>query len=197
MVKEIYKYYFTCNYMMEKNGAIGLSVETLVIIIISLVILASGITLIYQFISGAEEIKSDLDQKTQEELERLLVNQGQKVALPLHTATLYRGENHVFGLGILNTLDITENFYITVRLEKVADSAENDITAQVDTAEAAGWVFYDSGALPLESNGNRKEALLVQVPKEAIKGRYIFVATVSRSDKTTYGNPQTFIVTVV
>ena len=88
-----------------KKGALGLSVETLVIIIISLVILSAGITLIYQFISGAEDIKAQLDQKTQEELDRLLVTQGKKVALPMHVATIRRGESHVFGIGILNTFD--------------------------------------------------------------------------------------------
>lgn len=149
-----------------KKGALGLSIETLVIIIISLVILSSGITLLYQFISGAEEIKAQLDQKTQDELERLLVSQGKNVALPLHVATIQRGKSHVFGIGILNTFDAAEEFYITVALKKVADDAEQDITGQIDVQKVSGWVLYDSGALSIESNANRKEALLVQVPKE-------------------------------
>ena len=81
MVREIYKDCLACIYRMKK-GALGLSIETLVIIIISLVILSAGITLIYQFISGAEEVKAQLDQKTQDELDRALTAQGKKVALP-------------------------------------------------------------------------------------------------------------------
>ena len=184
------------HYNSNTRGSIGLSVETLVIIIISLVILAGGITLIYQFISGAEEIKGQLDQKTQDELERLLVSQGKKVALPLHVATIGRGDSHVFGLGILNTLDVTKHFYIQIAINKVVDEAEQDITNQVDLQQIQSWVFYDSGALSINSNDNHKEALLVQVPTSAVKGQYIFVAIVV-VDTAVYGNPQTFVVNVI
>src|SRR3989338_1661935 len=94
---------------MNHKGAIELSVNTLVVVIISLVILAGGITLLYKFIAGAEEIKADLDARTTEELERLLVQQGKKVALPLHVADVERGKTHVFGLGILNALEAQQD----------------------------------------------------------------------------------------
>lgn len=181
----------------DTRGAIGLSVETLVIIIISLVVLVGGISLIYQFISGAESIKAELDLKTQDELERLLVGQGKKVALPLHVATVARGDSHIFGLGILNTMDTTEHFQIRIRLNKVADEAKADITSQVDPGEIAGWALYNDAAIAIESNANNKEAILVQVPTEALKGEYIFVAEVFDSKNNLYGNPQTFIVKVI
>lgn len=204
MVREIYKDCLAGIYRMKqrqrnsnKRGAIGLSIETLVIIIISLVILSAGITLIYQFISGAEEIKGQLDQKTQDELERLLVSQGKKVALPLHVATVRRGDSHVFGIGILNTFGTSETFFILTSLNKVADEFEHDITSQINVQTVQGWVLYNTEGLSIESNGNRKESLLVQVSKDAVKGQYIFLATVVLSDGSVYGNPQTFMVTVI
>jgi hypothetical protein len=182
---------------MNKRAAIGLSVETLVVVIISLVILAGGITLMYQFIHGAEDIKTQLDQKTQEELERLLVGQGKKVALPLHVATVARGESHIFGLGILNTRDTTENFRVNIKLSKAVDESKNDITTQVDAQAIAGWALYNTAAIAIESNANDKEAILIQVPTDAVKGEYIFVAEVVDNQNNLYGNPQTFIVTVI
>ena len=181
----------------DKRGVIGLSIETLVIIVISLVILSAGITLLYQFIRGAEDIKAQLDLKTQDELERLLVGQGKKVALPLHVATVPRGDSHVFGLGILNTYDVTENFQIQIRLNKVADETKADITSQVNPLNIAGWALFNTASIVIESNANNKEAILIQVPKEAIKGEYIFVAEVFDSKNNLYGNPQTFIVKVI
>lgn len=195
MVREIYKDCLACIYRMKK-GALGLSIETLVIIIISLVILSAGITLIYQFISGAEEVKAQLDQKTQDELDRLLTAQGKKVALPLHVATIRRGESHVFGIGILNTFDENKNFFVSINLQKAADETGQDMTAQFDVNEIKNWVLYNSAAIMIESNADHKEALLVQVPKGAVKGQYIFLATVLL-EGTIYGNPQTFIVTVI
>ena len=202
--RQIYKYNLANNYSMKKRhsnrntrGAIGLSIETLVIIIISLVILSAGITLIYQFISGAEEIKAQLDTKTQDELERLLVSQGKKVALPLHLATVSRGDSHIFGLGILNTYDTTENFKISIRVNKVTDETKADVTSQVNSLNIAAWALYNTALVAIESNANTKEAILIQVPKDALKGEYIFVAEVFDSKNNLYGNPQTFIVKVI
>ncbi|MEK6809493.1 MAG: hypothetical protein AABY40_02365 [Nanoarchaeota archaeon] len=181
----------------DTRGAIGLSVETLVVVIISLVILSGGITLIYQFISGAEEIKGQLDSKTQDELERLLVGQGKKVALPLHVATIPRGDSHIFGLGILNTYDAVENFQIRIRFIKVTDDTNVDITSQVNALNIAAWALFNTVPVAIESNANDKEAILIQVPKDALKGEYVFVAEVFDSKNNQYGNPQTFIVNVV
>ena len=175
--------------MMEKRGAIGLSINILVIIIISLVILGSGVTLLYKFISGAEEIKGELDVRTDQELERLLVDQGQRVALPLHAATVLRGETHVFGLGILN-IGPKEDFQIFVSLSD-AFNEQNEVITNVDEDE---WIFYDESKFTLEQNENQKEPILVSVPKDAVPGSYVFVATVSTTE--IYGNPQTFFVTV-
>src|SRR3989344_4798947 len=193
--RQIYKYNLANNYSMKKRhsnrntrGAIGLSIEALVIIIISLVVLSAGITLIYQFIGGAEDIKSSLDQKTQDELERLLVGQGKKVALPLHVATVPRGESHVFGLGILNAYDATEYFQVRIRLNKVADETKADITSQLDAQGIAGWALYNTASIAIESNANNKEAILIQVPKDAAKGEYIFIAEVFDSKNNLYGN---------
>jgi len=182
---------------ISKRAAIGLSVETLVIIIISLVILSGGIALLYQFIGGAEEIKTQLDQKTQEELERLLVGQGKKVALPLHVATIARGDSHVFGLGILNTFDLADTFFITVQLQKIADEKGVDVTAQVDLKAVEGWALYNTAPIAIESNANNKEVILIQVPRNALIGNYVFVAKVFDSKNNLYGNAQTFVVTVI
>lgn len=179
---------------MNNKGAIGLSINTLVIIIISLVILSGGITLLYKFIGGAEDIKGSLDQKTQDELERLLVSQGQKVALPLHVADVSRGETHVFGIGILNTFDTQQTFLVRISLKKVIDETGQEIP--VDKNAVTSWVFYNSEGISIGADNNHKEALLVNVPKNAAKGQYIFSATVQTSSGF-YGNPQTFIVNVV
>jgi hypothetical protein len=179
-----------------KKGAIGLSINTLVVVIISIVILSGGITLLYKFIGGAEDIKATLDQRTQDELERLLVGQGKKVALPLHVAEIPRGESHLFGLGISNTKDNKDNFAIGIKLSKVVDEFEEDITDQVSTDTVEEWVFYNTGAISLDSGENHKESLLVNIPKNAVKGQYIFTVSVVSSSGDSYGNPQKFYVTV-
>jgi len=196
-LNEIYKYDVNIQYTMKKRGAIGLSVNVLVVIIISLVILVGGITLLYKFIGGAEEIKAELDQKTTEELERLLVGQGKKVALPLHVATVQRGDSHVFGIGIMNMKENAETFVIRITLKKVADEGLNDITQQVDQGAVVKWVLYNPAGIQVLPNDHHKESILVNVPKEAVKGQYIYTATVYDSANQVYGNPQKFFVNVI
>ena len=129
-----------------KRGAIGLSINTLVVIIISLVILGLGVSLLYQFIADAEDIKGQLDRKTEEELERLLVSQGQRVALPLHTANIYRGESHSFGIGILNTLENNENFRLIITFSGAYDENQNIITDSITMEE---WLFSHLITIPI------------------------------------------------
>ncbi|HLC70771.1 MAG TPA: hypothetical protein VJI32_02125 [Candidatus Nanoarchaeia archaeon] len=181
--------------MHNKRGALELPINVLVTIIIALVILASGITLLYKFIGGAEELKGDIDERTNAELERLLVDQGKQVALPLHTATIERGSTHVFGIGILN-IGSERQFQLQIELSKVVDRQEQDITTSVDTAPVEEWLLYEQELIPLAENEHRKEPILVNVPANALSAQYIFNANVVLEDGEQYGNTQKFIVTV-
>ena len=189
--------------MPNHKAAIELSINMLVMIIISIVILAAGIVLLYKFIGGAEDIKAQLDTRTDNELEQLLVDQGKQVALPLHTATLTRGSNHVFGIGILNIAVDNDKFLLHVELAKVVDEQGTDVTNTVNKNEIKTWLLYDSDILTVKENEHRKESILVSIPNTALKGQYIFNAkfmTLLRDQQSgeqqQYGNTQTFTVTV-
>ncbi|MBI2146130.1 hypothetical protein HYU22_02210 [Candidatus Woesearchaeota archaeon] len=182
---------------MHKKGAIGLAVDVLVIIIISLVILAGGITILYKFIGGAEQTKAQLDERTNQELERLLVDQGQQVALPLHTATIERGDSHVFGLGILNIGGVGNQFQVQVELDKAVNERQEVITAQVNREEVLNWLLFDEQTLTLAENEHYKMEILVHPDTKARTGQYIFKAKVLLPDGTQYGNTQNFVVSVV
>jgi len=185
---------------MNKKAAIGLSINTLVVIIISLVILAGGISLLYKFIGGADDLKSQLDEQTKAELERLLVNQGKQVALPLHVADVYSGEQHVFGLGILNIggEDIGNQFSIMVGLSKATDGQNNEITLSVKD-DAEQWYLFEKETMIIEEGEHRKESIHVSVPNDALKGQYIFNVKVLHTpgdEDAQYGNTQKFYVNV-
>ncbi|MBI2669327.1 hypothetical protein HYX14_05795 [Candidatus Woesearchaeota archaeon] len=176
---------------MDRKGSIELSINTLVIIIISLVILGSGVAFLYQLGGGATDIKTKLDQQTQEELERLLVDQGKQVALPLHVADVSRGESHAFGLGILNIGGKGDQFRIKVTPSKAADEQGNEIKG----VDAGAWLLYNEEPMTILKNEHRKESILVSVPQDARRGMYIFTAKVLVGDDP-YGNPQKFTVNV-
>ena len=169
--------------------------EFLVVIIISIVLLGMGVYFLYTLLGQAEDIKEDLDQRTEDELQRLLVDQGKRVALPLHTADVLAGERHVFGIGILNA-DVPEpNHEFTISIEKVTafDVAKNQLP---NAQNALTWLLYQKEPLLIELQEHRTEPILVVVPKDAVKGTYIFDAEVKKGDGAQYGSIQKFIVVV-
>jgi hypothetical protein len=182
---------------MNKKAAVSLSINTLVIIIISLVILGSGLVLLNKFLNTSTEFKDDLDRRTEEELERLLVDEGRQVALPLKAATLAGGEDHLFGFGILN-INERADFEISVSLSKFVDD-ENHIRTMEQTDIANSWLLYFTDLITLNENEARKEKILIQIPGDAIKGEYIYNVKVfkdSLGENVQYGNTQKIVITV-
>jgi len=191
---------------MNQKGSIELSINMLVVIILSIIILVGGVALMYQFIRGAEETKQVLDSKTNAELERLLVDQGQMVALPLQRVELNGGESHLFGVGILNIGGVGNQFKITAELSQATDKFGTEIL--LEDAEKQQviqlWLFYDTSELLIKENEHRKESISVTVPKDALKGEYIFnvkvwytsPAPAGGVQDSQYGNTQKFYVKV-
>ena len=184
---------------MNKKGAIGIAINVIVIVIISIVILTSGVLLMKKFVGDAEGIKAQLDVKTEQELSRLLQDQGKRVAMPLNTKTLEAGSSHVFGLGILN---IDPNAYglefsVDITLSKALDDEQNEYTPD-SIGIIMSYILYDSGPFTLTENQYESVPILVDVPKNAKKGTYIFNVKV-KSDLTAnqYDNTKKFYVTVV
>ena len=130
---------------MSKKGAIELSMSTLVIVIISLVVLGLGVKLLYSFVSSGEQLKGQLDEQTEAELQRLLVDQGKQVALPLHQATLAGGESHVFGIGILNIGGVGDSFKLQVDLSQMIDPQQVPITTSNSQRQyILSWLIYNN-----------------------------------------------------
>ena len=174
-----------------------MSVETLVVIIISLVVLAGGMTLLYKFIGGAEDTKALLDSKTDDELERLLADQGKQVALPRNIATIERGNSHVFGVGILNvdSAGTGDSFTIDVNPNQAVDESGNILDINSEEI-SSNWLLWNNGAITIVEGDHSKESILIKIPDEALKGEYIFDVLVYDAQGDKYGNKQKIVVKV-
>ncbi|HLC81322.1 MAG TPA: hypothetical protein VJH68_01575 [Candidatus Nanoarchaeia archaeon] len=175
------------------RGVINLSVNMIVMIIISLVILAGGIVLLNNLVRGAEDLKEQLDQRTEDQLNELLVSQGQQVALPFNTAAVLRGERHLFGIGILNTGEVGNSFQLSVKFDKLISPEGQEAALQLNPAE---WARYERQPLRISEGENVKESILVLVPRDAPSGQYFFKAQVILPTGEAYGNAQRFYVNV-
>ncbi|MAG61140.1 hypothetical protein CL619_05105 [archaeon] len=186
---------------INKKASINLAMSTIVMVIIGMVMLTAGILLMKTFITGAEEIKDQLDAQTESELERLLLDQGAKVALPLHTVTMEAGEDHIFGVGILN-IDSTlynDEFSLELTFSKLIDENSLEVEGANDI-EILSWLLYNTETMIIEENEHKSEAIYVGVPEDATKGTYIYNVYVYYDDddtgKTKYDSVKKLYVAV-
>ncbi|HLC91358.1 MAG TPA: hypothetical protein VJI15_06345 [Candidatus Nanoarchaeia archaeon] len=179
----------------SKRGDISLSVNFLVIIMISLVVFGMGVTILYKIVDGSLDKKAELDARTEQELQRLLIDEGKRVALPFHIADIIAGESHIFGIGILNVEAENDHFRLEITLDKAVNLQGEDISSDV---EVKTWLLYLPTPLKIEQGRHHTEPIGVDVPGNAPKGKYLFNVQVLRdSDGTLYGNTQKMIVNVI
>ena len=178
-----------------KKGDISLSMNFLVIIIISFVLLGMGITLLYNLLGKANSEKAQLDARTEQEISRLLIDEGKTVALPLNTIDLYPGESHVFGLGILN-IDTNDQYKVEITFTTGINAQKGDIT--ITNENLPQWLLYSTTPFTVQQSQHLTIPLRVEVPDNAEKGQYIFNVKVMTATTLPiqYGHTQKFIINV-
>lgn len=175
----------------NKKG-IELSANFLVILILSIVIFGGGLALVNKFFKSASEKQTELDQSTLNEIEKLL-NDGSKVAIPIHKKEMKIGDEQLFGLGIYNVLGSQHEFTVTVDFDEAYDE-EDELMTEVDGGFVdSRWHFFDSGRkYTVKNNDYQAVKILLKVDSVVAdgiptrKGLYIFNVNVSMSNGEFY-----------
>ena len=103
---------------MNKKG-VELSINFLIILILSLAVLASGIFFASKLLGTAIDMKQDLDESSKMEIENMLI-EGVRVGIPFKSQKVERGKSVYYGLGILNVYP-HDNFRISVTFSDAFD----------------------------------------------------------------------------
>jgi hypothetical protein len=169
--------------------AIELSINFLVIVIISLVMLSTGILLIKKYFGTATDIKEQLDEQTVEQIEGLL-DEGNSVAMPLKRKTVEAGANELFGLGVINLVESRVSFNVDVKFSNAYDRAKDDITAFPQHPDE--WLLYEK-SFSLDFKESKKVPIRVSVPGGVSSGTYIYTVYVCQNAATCEGvNPNRY-----
>ena len=183
-----------------KRGAIQLSMNFLVTIIIALALLALGIVLLRQFVSVTVETHNELNERTQDRISELL-NQGQQIVIPFSSQTLRRGDSYIFGIGVMNIMDESA-FEVTAGLSGAFHPDDTPLSqAELSEADPSSWPRVDSAQFTLKKNEAQSKTLFIKVPTTAPSGTYIFNVMVYKNpppyDQTTlYDTVRKITITV-
>ncbi|MBW2996641.1 hypothetical protein KY332_05080 [Candidatus Woesearchaeota archaeon] len=153
--------------------ALELSINFLVVVIIAIVMLSLGILLINRYFLEAETIKSEIEEETEKQI-NILFNQGEIVAIP--TKTVERGKDDIAWIGILNVKD-SGNFNVKLTFKDAYDKLNNVLnTSQLSPDDWPIFIpdFY------LETRTQKNLPMNIAVPKNALKGTYIYHVNVTR-----------------
>jgi hypothetical protein len=159
---------------MNKSG-IELSINFLVIVIISIVMLTSGILLIKNYFGTAEDIKDQLDEQTISQIESLL-DEGDYISMPLNRKTISAGESSTFGLGVLNVLSGSPTtFDVNITLSRLVKKDKTEATQQElnSIPDPENWILYEE-SFTISYKSKKAVAIYVEVPKGVFSGTYIY-----------------------
>ena len=154
---------------MLKKGAIELSVNFFVILIISLVIFGFGIRFIYTLSSKATELRDltfeDLDKKIGD----LVCEGSERVCVGMDRKTIERGKFDVFGVKVLN-IGAEQNFDIQVTPATPYIGYKKDNQQGITSPNL---ILKFRNTVFIKANEGTNLAIGVEVPTNSVSGTYI------------------------
>ena len=170
--------------------AFALSVNFVVILIISIIVFTIGIYIVNRFFEFAKEEKLRWDDLTRREIDAAL-DSGDRIAIPRYKQTLANGEFVSFGIGILNVLQGVERDF-NIKIDFTLASRDGYEICNSGTADTCGnpdsWLrtAYDEEPpieFPIKIKNNEKKDFLVGVDVHgAQSGTYVFNVDIEYND---------------
>ena len=177
---------------MKKKG-VEISIRFLVTIIIALIVFIFALTFAFRFFGQAEDYQRKVEQSTRTEIERIMINQGHKVAAYPTQIELYSGDSETIGLGIFSiNYDSEKTFNLAVDCVKFINTSEReeDMSNTYGNTCGAIDILYTPASVKIEPNEDHIYAIYIK-NDGAWRGTYILNAVVTVDNEPgVYGNVQ-------
>lgn len=162
---------------MNRKGAIELSANFIVIIVISSVILIGGLALFYGMRDDVTNYAKSIDTQTADRIKSMMLGNGARVAVFPRELTLSPGDAEAVGIGVTNIEGGTD-FEIVVTV-KYYSSSDSD-SAPVQNEQGFYSILEPTFTVPV---GNQVvKSVLLKIPKEVRnKGQYVYTLKVMQS----------------
>lgn len=160
--------------------AVELSINFLVIVIISIVVLGLGLNLLYKLYGGAVEIRDVSLEDIDRQIGALVCEGTESACIGKDSQTVKRGELGIFGLKILNLVGSSMDFEITAKKGKFIkkDGSESTFSSDIICLPTCGTPRTET----IPNHGEKDIAIGIKVGKNAGSGTYIFDIVVCYDD---------------
>mgnify|MGYP001559737279 FL=1 len=179
--------------MMQKRG-VELSINFIVIIILSIIIFGFGVVFMQKLFSQANELRDltldDLDAR----IGSLVCEGSERVCVGFDRKTIKRKEFGVFGLRILNIL-VPQDFTVTVD-HPTGYLGFNKNKDPIGTSNPQLVVLPPLRTVNIARNEERNLGIGIEVPEDAVSGTYILDVKINQENGEPYSNVQKLYVEV-
>ena len=164
----------------NKKGALELSMNTIVVIVIGVTILTLGLRWVYGLFGGLTERSQEIDEQLKKQISDLF--EGGEEALivrPNSVIIAQRGSRDV-AVAIRNaaTDGRKHTYSYNIRLTNAADT-------QLSAQEVMGWITSGAGEqIEVNSGGISYELVAIDIPGDAPLGVYRFEISLNSDDPT-------------
>ena len=155
---------------MQKKG-VELSINFIVIIILSIIIFGFGVVFMRNLFSQANDLRDLTFEDIDARIGSLICEGSERVCIGFDRKTIKREEFGVFGLKILNILD-TQDFTVTIGHPADYLGFKKDKT-EIDITNPKLTVYPDSRTVNIAKNEEKELGIGVEVPTDAVSGTYI------------------------
>ena len=176
---------------MLGKKAIELSLNFIVILIISIIIFGFGVRFISKLSFHATELQEITTAELDERIGNLLCEGSDRVCVGIDRKTIRRTKFDIFGLKIVNILE-SQNFDITVERPTPSGYTISKEEIQIDNLI---WNPKQRSVF-IEKNEEKSLGIGVQVPANIVSGTYIFNVRIQTADGKPYSNIQKLYVDV-
>lgn len=182
---------------LNRKGAIELSMNFIVVIVISSIILVGGLTLFYKMTRTAQETVTTLDSQTEKNIESMMLNNNYRTAVYPQDTTLNMGDSKLFGVGITNIYDYESTFVVSLTAVEYHASATDP--AHQKTVGSDYYDISNGGKITIGPHAQGVKEILLKLSKsDTNKGQYVYTikvynGTTSTDSKATYGTLQVYV----
>ncbi|MBD3309912.1 hypothetical protein GF351_01700 [Candidatus Woesearchaeota archaeon] len=179
---------------MNKKG-LELSINFIVVLILSIVIFVFGIMLFRMMFSEAETYEEKLSAEMEAKIMQYMQSSGQRVVIPINTREVGAGDSVFFGVGVTNVDPQAQSndFYLTISSNKAYRDDKTAIPYDADT-----WPEFSKSTAPvtIANNDNEIISFPVGIPQGIADGTYIIDVTVNCDgcSDPTYGKGKIYVI---
>ncbi|MBI2652009.1 hypothetical protein HYX00_00965 [Candidatus Woesearchaeota archaeon] len=188
--------------MFDKR-AIELSLNFIVILIISIIIFGFGIRFIYNLSSKAKDITDLTYDQLDQRIGDIICEGSERVCVGIDRKTIQKKDFGVFGMRIINILEsstATRNFRITVSPPTAQLGFKKDNTPITVTSSFSGLIVIPPISNPrdivIEKNEEKTVGIGIEVPPNAVSGTYILDVRIDTDGVTPHYSEQKLYVEV-